>query len=118
MGGMMARPSVHEIQLELARAHVTGHERDAQRHRALRMDGGQLRRVNRVKGAEQVELAVVVRRGIAEDRHLNVHAKILTQRREETKPQSTGGSGWARFDTATMQHHGKRSADLRIGVNG
>ena len=89
----MARTvSVHKIQLELARAHVAGHERDAQSHRALRMDGGELRRVNRVKGTKEVELAVVVRRGIAEHCHLNVHAKILTQRRDETKPQSAAGS--------------------------
>src|ERR1039458_2508824 len=70
---------VDEVQLELARALVASVERDAQRDGALRMHGGQLRRVNRVERAEEIELAVVLGRGIAEDRHLNVHAGIKTR---------------------------------------
>jgi hypothetical protein len=42
------------------------------------MHGGQLRRKNRVKGAEQVQFAVVIRRRVAKHGHLNVHAEIKT----------------------------------------
>ena len=67
---------VDEVELELARALVAGEKRDAQRDGALRMDGGELRRVDRVERAEQVELAVVLGRRVAEDGHLDVHGKI------------------------------------------
>jgi PadR family transcriptional regulator PadR len=40
------------------------------------MHGGQLRRVNRVERPEEIQFAVIVRRGVAEDGHLNVHAGI------------------------------------------
>jgi uncharacterized zinc-type alcohol dehydrogenase-like protein len=40
------------------------------------MHGRHLRRVNRVERAEEVQLAVVVRRRVAEHRHLNVHGKL------------------------------------------
>src|ERR1017187_8565571 len=43
------------------------------------MHGGELRRINRVERTEQVELAVVVRRGVAENGHLNVHGGIKTR---------------------------------------
>ena len=69
---------IDEIERELARAFVAGHEGQAQRHGALRMHGGQLRRVNRVERAKEIKLAVVVCRGIAEHGHLNVHGEIKT----------------------------------------
>src|SRR5215469_9971845 len=37
------------------------------------MHGGQLRSVDGVKRAEDVQLAVFIRRGIAQDRYLNIH---------------------------------------------
>ena len=70
---------VDEIQLQLALALVAGHEGDAQRDGALRMHGGQLRRVDRVERAEQVQLAVVLGRRVAKNGHLNVHAEIKTR---------------------------------------
>ena len=38
------------------------------------MDSRKLRRINRIEGAEQVELAVVVSRRVAQNCHLNGHA--------------------------------------------
>jgi ATP-binding cassette subfamily F protein uup len=73
-----AAVGVDEIELELVRALVAGHERDAQRDGALRMHGGQLRRENRVERAEEIELAVVLGCRVAEHRHLNIHAEIKT----------------------------------------
>lgn len=70
---------VDEIQRELVLTLVAGVKGDAQRHGALGMDGGELRRVNRIERAEQVELAVVVRRGVTENGHLNVHGEIKTR---------------------------------------
>jgi len=67
---------IDEIEGELALAFVGGKKRDAQRDGALRMDGGKLRCADGVKRAEKVQLFVVVRRRVAEDGHLDVHAKI------------------------------------------
>ena len=48
-------------------------ERDAQRDGTLRMHRRQLLRVDCVEGAQQIQLTVVVRCRIAQDRHLNIH---------------------------------------------
>src|ERR1051326_3787156 len=52
--------------------------RSAKRDRALRMNGGQLLSVNGVKCAEQIELAVIVRCRVTQNRHLNIHSRIIT----------------------------------------
>ena len=66
---------IHEVELQLVTAFVGAGKRDAQGHRALRMDGGQFPGVDRVERAEQAELFVVVGCGITQHRHLNVHAR-------------------------------------------
>jgi len=81
MGGMMLWPSaVDEVQLELVRALVAGAERDAQRDGALRMHGGQLRCVNRVKRAEEIELAVILGRGVAQNQPLECSYRKIKPR--------------------------------------
>lgn len=82
--GRHNRPAVgvDEVQLQLALALLAGHESDAQRDGALRMHGGHLRRVNRVEGAEQVELAAVLVCRVAQHSHLNVHAENLDTKLE------------------------------------
>ena len=48
-------------------------EHHAERDGALRVHGRELRGEDRVEGAQDVQLAAVVRRRITQDRHLNFH---------------------------------------------
>lgn len=66
---------VHEVQFHLPLAFVTGKKSQPQRDRALRMNGGQFARVDRVERAKQVELAIVIGDGVAKHCNLNVHAR-------------------------------------------
>lgn len=70
---------IDEVDFQLALALVAGRERQAQRDGALRMDGGHLAGINRVERAQQIELAVVIGGGVAQDSNLNVHAQIKTR---------------------------------------
>lgn len=67
---------VDEFERDFALALVAGHEGHAQRDRALRVRRGKFLCKNRVERAEQIQFAVVVRRRVANHRHLNVHAEI------------------------------------------
>ena len=64
---------IDKVQAQLVRAFVLVAERHAQRDGALGMHGGQLLGVNGVEGAEQIQLAIVIRGRIAQHRNLNVH---------------------------------------------
>jgi hypothetical protein len=39
----------------------------------LRVHGGELLRVDGIERAEEVQLAIIVRRRVAQDRHLDIH---------------------------------------------
>ena len=69
---------IDEMQRQFTRAFVARHKRDAQCNTALRMDGRNLRCVNRVERTEEIQFPVVVGRCVAKHHHLNVHAQIKT----------------------------------------
>src|ERR1035438_7805616 len=52
-----------------------------------------------------------------ETREMSCHVASKLRDRSAKVKQRACSTG-AHLDTATMRHHGKRSADLRIGVNG
>jgi hypothetical protein len=54
-------------------AFITAEEGDAQSDGALGMNRGELLSVDGIESAEQVELAIVIGRRIAQNCHLNVH---------------------------------------------
>ena len=68
---------IDEIEVKVVLALVGAEKRDTQRDRALRMNGGKLLRVNRVKGAEEIQLAVVIGRRVAQHCHLNIHPAVI-----------------------------------------
>jgi hypothetical protein len=65
--------SVHEVQAQFVRAFVLVAERRAEGDGALGMNRRELRRVNGVKRAQQVEFAVLIGRGIAQNGYLKIH---------------------------------------------
>ena len=71
---------IDKVQLQLVFALVIARKCHPQCDRALRMHRGKLLGVNRVEGPQQVELAVVIRRRIAQNRHLNVHPQTMKPR--------------------------------------
>src|SRR6266496_1240509 len=75
-----AAVGVHKSQLEVVLPLIAVEERDAQGDRALRVHRGQLLGLNRVEGAEQIQLAVVIRRGVTEDCNLNIHWNAIKTR--------------------------------------
>ena len=64
---------IHKIQAQLVRAFIFVAEGDAQRDGALRVRGGNLLGDDGVERAEQIQLAVFFRGGIAQNRDLNIH---------------------------------------------
>src|SRR5262245_54455090 len=65
--------SVDEIESQLVRALILAAEGDPHRDGTLRMNRWQLLRVNSIKRAQQIQLAVIVSRGITQYCNLNVH---------------------------------------------
>ncbi len=71
---------IHEVDLQLVFAFVRARKGHPQRDRALRMNRRELLRVDRVECPQQVELAVVIRRRVAQNRHLNIHPAMIKTR--------------------------------------
>jgi hypothetical protein len=69
---------IHEIEAQFVGAFVLMAEGDAQGDGALRVRGGNLLGDDRVKRAEQVQLAVFFRGGVAENSNLNIHPAELS----------------------------------------
>src|SRR5271157_773610 len=61
------------MELQMMRALLDPIKGDAQGDGTLGMMGGQLRGVNRVKSAQQIQLAVVLRSRVAQNCHLDGH---------------------------------------------
>jgi hypothetical protein len=78
-----AAVGVDEIQAEFVRAFVFVAESDAQRDGALRVRGRNLLGDDGVKRAEQVQLAVFFRGGIAQNSNLNIHPAELSTNRAQ-----------------------------------
>lgn len=72
---------VDEIHLHLVRALLNPAKREAQRNRTLRVNRGQLTGKNRVERPKQVQLPIVIRRCIAQNRYLNRHTVLSTGKR-------------------------------------
>ena len=71
---------IHKVQLQVVFALVAAGKGDPQGDGALRMDRWQLLGVDGVECPQQVQLAIVIRRRVAQHCHLNVHpATMKTQ---------------------------------------
>jgi len=68
-----AAVSIDKIKAEIVLSLVAAEKGHAQRDGTLRMSGGELLGINRIERAQQVQLAVIVCRGVAQDRYLYVH---------------------------------------------
>jgi hypothetical protein len=64
---------IHEIQIQSMPSLLVAVKGDADGHGTLGMLGGHFRRVNGVEGAQQIKFAVIIRRRVAQNRHLDGH---------------------------------------------
>ena len=71
---------VHEVERQGVLALVSARKGDAQRNRALRVDRGELLRVNGVERPQQVQLAIVIGRSVAQNGYLNIHPAPIKPR--------------------------------------
>src|ERR1039458_7584037 len=68
---------IHEVEVEIVFAFVSAGEGHPQRNGALGMYRRELLRINRVKSAQQIQLAIVIRCRVAQNCYLNVHPATI-----------------------------------------
>ena len=68
---------IDEIHFHFVGAFLDLAERDSKRDRALGMYGGKMSGHDRIERAEDIELASVIGRRVAQDSHLNVHDRVI-----------------------------------------
>lgn len=90
-----AAVGIDKIQAQLVRAFILMTESDAQRDGALRVRGGNLLGDDGVERAEQIQLAVFFRGGIAQNSNLNIHPAESKHETGQLARISLGG--WKRF---------------------